>query len=316
LEVKKHFDGERFFNPDAPQSRGFLAVVRWKLSSRTEQSPAFVSDVVPSVPPRTVEASALRLTLVNHSTVLMQCQECNLITDPVWSERVSPLSWAGPRRHRSPGVRWEDLPAIHLVLLSHNHYDHLDLPFLRKLAARREAEFVVPSRVSNLLESQNIGPVHELDWGDSISLRGLTIHSVPALHFSGRGLFDRNRTLWCGYTIEAGTGILYFAGDTAYGDHFAAIRKRFGPPRLALLPIGAYKPRWMMSRVHMDPDEAVRAHESLGAETSVAIHHGTFQLTDESIDAAAKALRENLRQRGVAEQSFRVLNNGEFIQIE
>ena len=316
VEVKKHFDGERFFNPDAPQSRGFLDAMRWKLSSRAERSPAFVSDVAPSVPPRAVEGSRVRVTLVNHSTVLLQQQGSNLLTDPVWSDRVSPVSWAGPRRRRSPGIRWEDLPAIHLVLLSHNHYDHLDLPSLRKLAARGEAGFVVPRRVSGLLESQGIGPVHELDWGDSISLLGLTIHCVPALHFSSRGLFDRNKTLWCGYAIETGAGVLYFAGDTAYGDHFAAIRKRFGPPRLALLPIGAYEPRWMMSSVHMGPDEAARAHQALDAETSVAIHHGTFQLADEAIDTPAKALREILRRRRIAQSSFRALNNGEFVQFD
>jgi L-ascorbate metabolism protein UlaG (beta-lactamase superfamily) len=167
-----------------------------------------------------------------------------------------------------------------------------------------------------LLESEGIGPVHELDWGDSISLRDLTIHCVPAMHFSARGLFDRNRTLWCGYVIEAGARVLYFAGDTAYGDHFEAIRKRFGSPRLALLPIGAYEPHWIMSPVHMGPDEAARAHQALGAETSVAIHHGTFQLADESIDMPATALRESLRRRRIAEQSFRALNNGEFVEFD
>jgi L-ascorbate metabolism protein UlaG (beta-lactamase superfamily) len=275
-----------------------------------------VSDVAPSVPPPAVEGSAVRVTLVNHSTVLLQQQGSNLLTDPVWSERVSPVSWLGPRRRRSPGIRWEDLPAIHLVLLSHNHYDHLDLRFLRKLAARREAEFVVPLRVGRWLESQGIGLAHELDWGDTISLRGLTIHCVPAMHFSSRGLFDRNKTLWCGYVIETGARVLYFAGDTAHGDHFAAIRKRFGPPRLALLPIGAYEPRWMMAPVHMSPDEAVRAHLALDAETSVAIHHGTFQLTDEAIDTPAKALRESLRQHQVDGRRFRAPNNGEFLQID
>jgi L-ascorbate metabolism protein UlaG (beta-lactamase superfamily) len=316
LEFKKHFDGRRFFNPDAPQARGLLDVIRWKLTSRAERSPAFVDDVAPSVPPRAVEGSTVRVTLVNHSTVLLQLQGLNLLTDPVWSDRVSPVSWAGPRRRRSPGVRWEDLPPIHLVLLSHNHYDHLDLPTLRKLSARREAEFVAPSRVAPWLESQGVGPVRDLDWGDRTSVRGLTIHSVPALHFSARGLFDRNKTLWCGYAIEAGARVVYFAGDTAYGDHFAAIRERFGQPRLALLPIGAYEPRWMMSPVHMAPGEAVQAHQALGAQMSVAIHHGTFQLADEAIDAPGEALRESLRRQQIGEQSFRVLNNGQFVHFD
>ena len=167
-----------------------------------------------------------------------------------------------------------------------------------------------------MLESQGIGPVRELDWGDSILLRGLTVHCVPALHFSARGPFDRNKTLWCGYVIESAGSALYFAGDTAYGDHFDAIRERFGPPKVALLPIGAYEPRWVMSPVHMEPDEAVRAHQVLGAQTSVAIHHGTFQLTDEAIDTPAKALRESLRRRKIGDDSFRVLRNGESVQVD
>src|SRR5262249_55356855 len=146
---------------------------------------------------------------------------------------------------------------------------------------RGRLEFIVPRGLARLLHSHGIGPVHELDWGECAAAGGAAIHAVPALHFSARGLFDRNRTLWCGYVIEAPGCIVYFAGDTAFGDHFAAIRERFGPPRVALLPIGAYEPRWFMSPVHMDPEEAVQAHEILRARTSIAIHHGTFQLGDE-----------------------------------
>jgi L-ascorbate metabolism protein UlaG (beta-lactamase superfamily) len=258
----------------------------------------------------------LRATLVNHSTVLLQQHGSNILTDPVWSECVSPVSWLGPRRRRSPGVQWEDLPTIHLVLLSHNHYDHLDLPSLRLLAARRESQFIAPLGLAAWLESLGIGPARELDWGDSIALRGLIIHCVPALHFSARGPFDRNKTLWCGYVIESAGGILYFAGDTAYGDHFAAIRERFGAPRMALLPIGAYQPRWMMSAVHMSPDEAVEAHQTLGAQMAVAIHHGTFQLADDAIDTPAAALRESLRRREAGGEPFRVLRNGESVHLD
>jgi L-ascorbate metabolism protein UlaG (beta-lactamase superfamily) len=207
-------------------------------------------------------------------------------------------------------VSWEDLPPIDVVLISHNHYDHLDLPTLHRLAARGESTFIVPSRGARLLRSENIGPVHEMDWGESLPLPGLTIHCVPALHFSSRGIFDRNMTLWCGYVIECQERLVYFAGDTAFGHHFAQIRERFGSPRLALLPIGAYQPRWFMSPVHMAPDEAVRAHEILGAETSIAIHHGTFQLADEGIDTPQKQLIACAQNR-----SFLVLKNGQFADI-
>jgi L-ascorbate metabolism protein UlaG (beta-lactamase superfamily) len=306
----KHFDGKRYYNPDAPQAPGLLKALRWKLTTRPERSPRFIADVQPSIPPRRVEGSALRTTLVNHSTVLLQQSGFNILTDPIWSDRTSPVSWAGPRRRRKPGVSWEDLPSINAVLLSHNHYDHLDLPTLRRLAARAESTFIVPSGVARLLRSQQIGPVHELDWGQSISVPGCTIHSVPALHFSGRSLLDRNRTLWCGYMIESPERLIYFAGDTAFGPHFAQIREKFGRPRLALLPIGAYEPRWFMSPVHMGPEDAVRAHHILGAETSIAIHHGTFQLADDALDTPRKRLSEC-----APGDSFLVLDNGQSVTL-
>lgn len=310
IGIPKHFDGRRFYNPDAPQAPGFPDVLRWKLTTRPEPSPRFISDVAQSTPPHRVDGSGLRATLVNHSTVLLQQRGANILTDPIWSERASPVSWAGPRRRRIPGVAWEHLPPIDAVLLSHNHYDHLDLPVLRRLAARGDPAFVVPAGVARLLRSQNIGPVHELDWGESVSLAGSTIHSVPALHFSARGIFDRNTTLWCGYMIECRERLVYFAGDTAFGPHFAGIRATFGSPRLALLPIGAYLPRWFMSPVHMAPDQAVKAHEILGAQTSIAIHHGTFQLADEGIDTPRKEILACAPQ-----ESFLVLNNGEFADL-
>jgi L-ascorbate metabolism protein UlaG (beta-lactamase superfamily) len=306
----KHFDGKRFYNPDAPQVPGLLNVLRWKLTSRPEPSPNFISDVEQSIPPRRVEGRELRTTLVNHSTVLLQQHGSNILTDPIWSERASPLFWMGPRRHRKPGVSWADLPNIDAVLISHNHYDHLDLPTLRRLAARGDSTFIVPARGARLLRSENIGPTHELDWGESFSFQDFTVHCVPALHFSGRGLFDRNITLWCGYVIESRERIVYFAGDTAFGRHFGQIRARFGPPHLALLPIGAYAPRWFMSSVHMAPDEAVKAHAILAAKTSIAIHHGTFLLTDESIDTPKKQLIACAQ-----DESFLVLNNGQFAEI-
>lgn len=306
----KHFDGKRFYNPGAAQARGFLDVLRWKWNSRPQPSPRFVDDVAPSVPPAQVEGGALRTTLVNHSTVLLQQRGCNILTDPMWSERASPVSWAGPRRRRKPGVSWQDLPGIDIVLISHNHYDHLDLPTLRELAARGRSSFVVPAGVADLLRSKKIGPVHEMDWDAWVSIAGATIHCVPAQHFSARGLFDRNKTLWCGYAIELAGRVVYFAADTGFGPHFARIRERFGAPDLALLPIGAYEPRWFMSPVHMGPDQAVRAHEILGAKRSIAIHHGTFQLTDESLDDPKAQLLAHRR-----DASFQVLNNGEFADI-
>jgi len=302
----KHFDGKRFYNPNAPQARGFLDVLRWQLTHHVQPSPAFVPDVSTSIPAARVNTGELRTSLVNHSTVLLQHRDCNILTDPIWSERASPVSFAGPRRHRQPGIDWENLPPIDLVLLSHNHYDHLDLPTLRRLAARGGSTFIVPLGVAKLLASQKIGPVRELDWGQCESLDGVRIHGVPALHFSARALSDRNKTLWCGYMIEFPARIAYFAGDTAFGPHFAEIRSRFGSPDLAFLPIGAYEPRWFMSPIHMGPDEALKAHHILGARTSIAIHHGTFQLTDESLDTPKRELESLIRY-----ERFLIPANGE-----
>jgi L-ascorbate metabolism protein UlaG (beta-lactamase superfamily) len=309
-EFPKHFDGKRFYNPDAPQALGFSDVLRWKQSSRPEKSPRFISDVKQSIPPQRVEGSELRVTLVNHSTVLLQQLGMNILTDPIWSERTSPLSWIGPRRRRAPGVAWENLPPIDIVLLSHNHYDHLDLPTLRRLASRGDSTFVVPIGCAALLRAEKIGPVQELDWGEELALKGCTVNSVPAFHFSSRWLQDRNKTLWCGYVMECQERVVYFAGDTAFGPHFQQIREKFGSPRLALLPIGAYLPRWFMSPVHMGPDDAVRAHQILGAQTSIAIHHGTFQLADDGIDTPKKELGNEVR-----DERFLALNNGQFAEI-
>jgi L-ascorbate metabolism protein UlaG (beta-lactamase superfamily) len=305
----KHFDGRHFFNPDCRPPAGWLEFFRWKLTGRPQVSPRFISDVEQSIPPKRVEGGALKFTMVNHSTVLLQHGGVNILTDPIWSERASPVSWAGPRRRRAPGIEFENLPPIELVLISHDHYDHLDLPTLRRLAALRCSTFVVPTGTVRLLSSHGIGPLHELDWGESFRTPDYAVHSVPAVHFSGRGIFGRNRSLWCGYVIESQGRLMYFAGDTAFGNHFAQIRDRLGAPNVALLPIGAYEPRWFMSPVHMAPEEAVKAHEILGATTSIAIHHGTFQLADDGIDTPKKELL------AIAPSSFIVLNNGESVSI-
>jgi L-ascorbate metabolism protein UlaG (beta-lactamase superfamily) len=204
----------------------------------------------------------------------------------------------------------EDLPPIDAVLISHNHFDHLDLPTLRQLAGRGSSTFVVATGDARLLRSQRIESVHELDWGESLAISGVSIHCVPALHFSARGILDRNKTLWCGYVIEFPKSLVYFAGDTSFGSHFARIREKFGSPQLALLPIGAYEPRWFMSPVHMAPEQAVRAHEILGAKTSIAIHHGTFQLADESIDTPQRQLMACRR-----DDLFLILRNGQSAEI-
>lgn len=228
----------------------------------------------------------------------------------MWSERASPVSWIGPRRFASPGVRFEDLPKIDFVLLSHNHYDHLDIPTLRRIAAAHTARFIVPVGVSPLLLHHGIKPEPELDWWQAAD----SVTCVPAFHFSARGLQDRNRTLWCGYWLKTAAGPIYFAADTAFGPHFGDIRNRLGSPRLALLPIGAYKPEWFMGPVHMSPDEAVKAHRILVPQRSIAIHWGTFQLADDGRHEPVEALRRALDL--VPESPpFDALENGAVVEV-
>jgi L-ascorbate metabolism protein UlaG (beta-lactamase superfamily) len=268
-------------------------------------------------PPVRVEAGALRVTLVNHSTVLLQLDGLNILTDPIWSDRCSPVSWAGPRRVRPPGLALEHLPPIDFVLLSHNHYDHCDLPTLRRLAAAHPSARVFTGLGNRpLLTGAGFPDVTELDWGDAEQVTsGLRLTALPAQHFSGRGFRDRQKTLWLSFLLEAAGGPVYFAADSGWGSHFVTIGKRYGPLRLALLPIGAYLPRWFMRGVHIDPEEAVRAHLALHSRLSAAIHFGTFELGGDGQYQGVEELRAALDTQGVPRDRFRVLDFGEGMDV-
>lgn len=312
----EHFAGGRFRNPGPDERHGFFDFLRWRLTSRPGAWRPWTDAPPGAPPPRAVGGGRLRVTFVGHATVLVQTDGLNILTDPVWSERVSPLTWAGPKRVRPPGIRFEDLPPIDLVLISHNHYDHLDVSTLRRLRDEHRPRFVVPLGVGALLESEGVEGATELDWRQEENVAaGVRVVCVPAKHFSGRGLRDRDRTLWCGYVVEGPSGAVYFAGDTASGPHFAEVRERFGRVRLALLPIGAFLPRWFMRPVHVSPEEAVAAHETLGASTSVAIHFGTFPLGDDGETEAVEGLERGLTDRGVSPEEFRVLDFGEGFDV-
>jgi L-ascorbate metabolism protein UlaG (beta-lactamase superfamily) len=265
--------------------------------------------------PQKVGRDEVVVTFVGHATFLIQAGNTTLLTDPVFAERASPVSVAGPRRARAPGIRCDDLPAISLVLLSHNHYDHCDLPALRTLDRRFGAPLVTPLGNGRLLRGAGISHVEELDWWRRAATAPLPVTLTPAQHFSSRNMLDRNRALWGGFLIEALGRRILFAGDSGYGSHFREIGARLGPIDLALLPIGAYEPRWFMKDIHMNPAEAVQAHFDLGARQSVAMHYGTFQLTPEGIDDPVRALDRALRERGVAGERFRKLDVGESMSL-
>lgn len=301
--VTDHFDGTQFVNNPKLAHQGGGDFFKWILTRDRGPWDEWTSAPPGPPPPKSVSGDAMRVTFVNHATTLIQLGGINVLTDPIWSYRCSPVTWAGPRRHRDPGIRFEDLPKIDAVLVSHNHYDHMDVATLQRLAREHDPLFVVGLGNGALLAKNGIANVRELDWWQWHELRGTRIHSVPAQHFSARGLCDRDGNLWTGFVVEhPDAGRAYFAGDTGWGPHFAQIRERIGAPRLALLPIGAFRPEWFMSPVHIGPDDAIRAHDDLGAGTSMAIHFGTFPLGDDGQHEAPDRLRAAVTTRGLAER--------------
>jgi L-ascorbate metabolism protein UlaG (beta-lactamase superfamily) len=303
-----HFDGTRFFNPAGIALQPFSAVPRM-LREPATRWPAHVDE--PAATPAPLGDALVVLTFIGHSTFLIQTAAGNILTDPMYSERAGPLNRMGPRRVRRPAVLFDDLPPIAMVLLSHNHYDHCDRRTLRRLAERFDPLVVTPLGNAPLLRSSGLRRVEELDWWQHARTAPLPITLTPAQHFSARTPFDRNRALWGGFVVALPERRIYFAGDTAYGRFFPEIRDRLGPIDLALLPIGAYEPRWFMRAVHMNPEEAVQAHLDLRATFSIGMHFGTFQLTKEGIDEPLRALDEARRARSVPSSAFRALRFGE-----
>lgn len=282
----------------------------WLINRKPAPWPRRVN--TPYAPPQRAAADDIAVTFINHSTFLLQIGGIVLLTDPIWARRPSPIPLVGPRRIRPPGHRITALPRPDILLISHCHYDHLDLPSLRRVKRHAGPKVVTPLGNRSLLAHAGLRRVAELDWWQSAETDGLTITCVPAVHFSARTPFDRNRRLWGGFVVESAGRSVYFAGDTADGTHFAEIRARFPSIDLALLPIGAYAPREIMRAVHVDPHEAVAAHVAVGARRSIGMHFGTFAgLTDEAIDEPAASLAEAVRAAGLAPDAFTTLDFGE-----
>ncbi len=313
--ISDHFNGSEFFNPGSSGASGFTDLIRWMTNRQPGYWPEYVH--VDPAPPQQQRVEDLRITFVNHSTMLIQMNGLNVLTDPVWSERISPVNWVGPKRHRPVGIRFEDLPPIDLILLSHNHYDHLDAPTMIRLAETHKSRLYTTLGNNAYLETIGIHKAVDMDWWDEVSLGGgFTLTCVPAWHFSNRGLFDRNTTLWGGFVLQGPGGTVYFAGDTGFGPFFHDIARKFPEIRLALLPIGAYRPRWFMSPVHMGPDEAVETHLILKPHRSVGIHFGTFAQADDGDTEPVELLNETLDRKGIARDRFRALANGESWDID
>jgi L-ascorbate metabolism protein UlaG (beta-lactamase superfamily) len=311
--ISDHYDGKRFFNPTLPTAFAptLGSIFKMLREPRSRWPRSVENQGVPQLN-ATLARDDIAVTFVNHATFLIQIGDIAILTDPIWSERASLYRWAGPKRVRNPGVAFEDLPKIDLVLLSHNHYDHLDLATLRRLRQTFSPAIVVAAGDARLVGPLGFKDMRELDWWDDAPIGdAVKITFVPAQHSSARGLFDRHRSLWGGYMIESRGRRIYFSGDTGYSRHFADINSRLGAPDIAMLGIGAYEPRWFMEPIHMNPAEAVRAHGDLGAKYSIGMHFGTFQLTPEAIDQPQADLKAALADSGVSDREFVTLHEGE-----
>lgn len=307
--VSDHFDGTRFFNPGKPMDKGFFKVLQWRFTSKRQPWPAFSELLQTDHPPERVQGNGLRVSYVGQVSTLIQTQGLNILTDPVWSDRASPLTWIGPQRVHPPGIRFEDLPPIDLLLISHNHYDHLDLTTIERLWQRHNPLILTPLGNDVLIRSRvPEARIQTRDWDGQVEVNPqLTVRFAPMHHWSARTPFDRNRALWAAFILETPGGRIYFVGDSGYGggDNFRQARGQYGDFRLAILPIGSYDPRWFMSYGHMNPEEAVRAWDELGRPAMLPTHYRTFQLADTGYDqplidlkaamAAVKAIEGRIR---------------------
>jgi L-ascorbate metabolism protein UlaG (beta-lactamase superfamily) len=314
--VSDHFDGARFFNPATAPPR---AIDTGRFLNRWTGERAAWPDHVPvrpTVPPRRVLGEGMLVTWIGHSTVLIQTQGLNILTDPIWSERASPFSFIGPRRVRAPGIRFDDLPRIDLVLVSHNHYDHLDLPTLRRLWARDRPLIVTSLGNDAILRARGIDTVAR-DWGGTVPVRpGIEVVVERVQHWGSRWGTDRNRALWSGFTVRLPGGNVFFAGDTGWGDgSWVADAARHGPFRLAVLPIGAYLPRDVMQPSHVDPEESFRIFTALNPARALGVHWGTFQLTFEGIDEPRQAIAALARRNHLAPDRFLATEAGQSFSV-
>ena len=300
--IKAPFDGTKFNNIEPFEDKGLWALLKWRITRKTPNWEEVSNQKF--YQPEFQRSKDLKLTLIGHSTVLIQINDVNILTDPHYSNRSSVVSWAGPKRIIQPAIKFEDLPPIDLILISHNHYDHLDIPTLKKLDSKFSPTVLVGLGNKLLLTSNGIKNVIEMDWWDKYIFKDIPISFTPVQHWSARGLFDKRRTLWGGFLIESSKKI-FFAGDTGYGKVFKLIKQKYGSVDVGLIPIGAYEPRWFMKDAHINPYEAVKIYLDLDLKHGFGIHFGTFKdLTDEAIDKPINDLLQALKKYKIDKKHF------------
>ena len=314
--VSDHFDGTLFFNPGGVKPKNQWAILRWQLTDRgVAWPPSFPSPFQPAFPPRRFDADGARITHIGHASFLIQTRGRNILVDPVWAERASPLSFVGPKRVNAPGIAFEALPNIDLILVTHNHYDHMDLATLGGLWQRFRPRIVTPLGNDTIMRHSIPGlEAQASDWGAVVDLGGgIRVHVEPTLHWSARGATDRRHALWASFVLEAGAQKIYCVGDSGYGDgsSFRRVGQRHPGLALALLPIGAYEPRWIMRNNHMNPEEALQAFDLSGAQQALGHHWGTFRLTNEAVDEPPQRLAAALAARAPHPPRFIAVRPGQ-----
>jgi L-ascorbate metabolism protein UlaG (beta-lactamase superfamily) len=309
-----HFDGKRFFNPTligaGTEKKSFFKGLGMWLTTEKSPWPDFVENTHKPVLATELQANQIAITFINHVTFLLQLPGLNILTDPVWSQRASPFKFLGPKRVRKPGIALDDLPKIDAVIISHNHYDHLDKHTLAILQKKFAPQMIVPLNNKHLLP--NKANVQELDWWQGINIHdNCRVTLTPTQHWSARSLFDQYCSLWGSYAIEYNGKKIFFGGDAGYSSHYADIHDRLGAMDIALLGIGAYEPRWFMRNMHKNPEEAVQAHLDLKSKLSIGMHFGTFRLSAESMQQPLIDLQTAKQQQGIPNDRFIALKEGE-----
>lgn len=318
--VTDHFDGTVFFNPDGTGPKGPMALLRWQLlESRASWPEAFPSPFPHAKPETRLAPDKVRVTHVGHASFLVQAGGRNILIDPVWSKRASPLKAIGPKRVNAPGIFFEDLPPIDLVLVTHNHYDHMDTGVIGRVWQRDRAGVITPLGNDTIIRGEVPDvTIATRDWHDVVDAgNGLRIHFEPTVHWSARGMRDRRHALWASFVIETPHHKIYCVGDSAFADGkvFRQVGAKHKHIDLALLPIGAYEPRWMMSSSHMNPTESLQALELCGAKAALGHHWGTFQLTNEAVDAPRNDLGAALAAKGIARDRFTAMHPGQVFDL-
>lgn len=317
-KLSDHFDGTRFFDPEVPYDKSFVDVLKWRMVKNPAKWPEKVENKQFDIPPQRVNGKGLRVSYVGHVTFLIQTEGLNILTDPVWSERASPVGFSGPKRVQEPGIKFDDLPPIDIVWISHNHYDHLDLATINLLWEKHKPRIITPLGNDTIIKKHNPAiKVEAYDWEDQVVINDQVKFYLSAMqHWSARNLLDRNKALWAALTIETKDGNIYFIGDSGYGNgrYFKKDKEKFGKFRLALIPMGAYEPRWFMQYAHMNPEEMVKAHIDLGKPYTIPSHYDVFSLTDEPRGAALADLAKAKTLLSV-DKKIKALEVGQFWNV-